>query len=378
MLKFIKKNIKNFIILIFVVAVAVWGYILYRHHKEQNPNNIPMVVVSAVQAVEPELKNVSVAYSYIGRVDAVNDAVIVPYISGYITDIKARGGQTVKKDDTLLIIKQDEYRAQVMSSLANVMSAQADAEYAQRQFLRMQKAGPKAVSATELDNAKTDFLTAKATLQQAQAAYYTALINLNYTVLKAPFDGVIGNISPSVGDFISPESGAIMRIVQYNPIRVVFSVTDREFSGNIKKLLPTENTVKLLLPDGKEYSETGKVKYTANEVDETTNSVAVYAEFANPDKELMPNAYVKVLWEHQYNDVVLLDKSLVVAKNDGNYAYTVSDGILELSKIDILADKDNSYVLGNTFKSGQMIVAENVDSRLVGQKVNVKKIMPEK
>jgi membrane fusion protein (multidrug efflux system) len=378
MLKFIKKNIKNFIILIFVVAVAVWGYILYRHHKEQNPNNIPMVVVSAVQAVEPELKNVSVAYSYIGRVDAVNDAVIVPYISGYITDIKARGGQTVKKDDTLLIIKQDEYRAQVMSSLANVMSAQADAEYAQRQFLRMQKAGPKAVSATELDNAKTDFLTAKATLQQAQAAYYTALINLNYTVLKAPFDGVIGNISPSVGDFISPESGAIMRIVQYNPIRVVFSVTDREFSGNIKNLLPTENTVKLLLPDGKEYSETGKVKYTANEVDETTNSVAVYAEFANPDKELMPNAYVKVLWEHQYNDVVLLDKSLVVAKNDGNYAYTVSDGILELSKIDILADKDNSYVLGNTFKSGQMIVAENVDSRLVGQKVNVKKIMPEK
>jgi membrane fusion protein (multidrug efflux system) len=378
MLKFIKKNIKNFIILIFVVAVAVWGYILYRHHKEQNPNNIPMVVVSAVQAVEPELKNVSVAYSYIGRVDAVNDAVIVPYISGYITDIKARGGQTVKKDDTLLIIKQDEYRAQVMSSLANVMSAQADAEYAQRQFLRMQKAGPKAVSATELDNAKTDFLTAKANLQQAQAAYYTALINLNYTVLKAPFDGVIGNISPSVGDFISPESGAIMRIVQYNPIRVVFSVTDREFSGNIKNLLPTENTVKLLLPDGKEYSETGKVKYTANEVDETTNSVAVYAEFANPDKELIPNAYVKVLWEHQYNDVVLLDKSLVVAKNDGNYAYTVSDGILELSKIDILADKDNSYVLGNTFKSGQMIVAENVDSRLVGQKVNVKKIMPEK
>lgn len=373
MLKFIKKNIKSFILLIFMAAVVYWGYTIYQHHKQLENRGVPMVVASAVQAAAPQGQDITVAKSYIGRVDAINEVDVVPYISGYISQIKVSGGQDVKKDDILLIIQQDEYQAKLMSSMAGIFSARADLENARSQYERMQKAGPKAVSQTEMDNAKASFLTAQAALKKAEADYFTAQVNYNYTILRAPFDGVLGNISPSIGDFIAPTSGAIMKIVQYSPIRVVFSLTDKEFLSNNRQDSPlSKEKVRLLLPNGSEYVETGKIKYTANEFDESTNSVAVYAEFANPQKQLVPNGYVKVMLEREYKDVVVLDKSLVILKNDGNYAYMVSNGILELNKVDVLADDKNGYVLANTFKDGQLLVMETVDARLLGQKVDVK------
>ena len=133
-----------------------------------------------------------------------------------------------------------------------------------------------------------------------------------------------------------------------------------------------------MLANGDIFDGSGAVKYTSNQIDEATNSLAVYAEFSNEKQKLMPNAYVKVLLDHPYKDVVLLDKNLLQMKTDGNYVYTVENGILNLNKVILLADYQNQYVLANTFSKGTMLVTEEVDGRLLGQKVDVKTLTAEK
>lgn len=379
MLKFFRENIKSFIVIIIILVVSVWGYIEIKHRRTSSDRALPQAVVTSVQAVAPKLQDIVVAHDYIGQVEAINSVDIVPYISGYIFQLSATGGQEVTQNTVLLTLRQDEYRAALMSTHADVLSARADLTKTRNQFERMQNAGPKAVSATEMDNARAAYLMAQAAVKQAEAAYFTAQINFGYTYLRAPFDGVLGNINASVGDFITPSSNTLMTLVQYNPIRVVFSITDKEYlDGRAKADLFADDKIKLVLPTGDLYAESGEVKYTSNVVDKTTNSIAVYAEFANPQHELVPNAYVKVLLERNYKDVVLLDKNRVQFKSDGNYVYTVDNQVLSLNKIDVLADYENSYVVVNTFKSNELIVTEEVDPRLLGQKVEIKPLSAEK
>lgn len=369
----LKRNIQNLIIVVLLLALVCGGWLEYRRYKRGSQPEAKTEQIAVVSGTEPQSTDVSVTHEYIGQVQAVNRTAVVPYISGYIAGITATGGQEVKKGDVLLIIRQDEYKAALMKAHAGVLSAQAELNNAQSQFRRLEKAGSQAVSQTELDSAQAAYLAAQAALKQAEAAYYTAQINYNYTYLTAPFDGVLGNISASAGDYITPADENLMTLVQYNPIRVVFSVTDREFLTAREKggEFYGGDVIRLRLPTGEIYDEGGQIKYTANVADKTTNSVAVYAEFSNVRRELLPDAYVKVLLQRRYKNVVLLGKEYVEFKPDGEYVYFAENGILTLKKVEILADYENQYVLSNTFGKG-FIVTEDADARLIGKKVEVK------
>ena len=188
-------------------------------------------------------------------------------------------------------------------------------------------------------------------------------------MLRAPFDGTIGNISTSLGDYISPQSGSIAKLVQYSPIRVVFSITDKEYLNEIiKDSLPK---IELILSNGKKYSHKGQLKYASNEVDISTNTVPIYAEFINPDHQLIPNAYVKVLLEKEYNKVIKIPKNLVIMKQDANYIFTIQNGIIVLHKINILADYEDDYIIANTFNKKEFIAIDEIEQDKIGQKVEI-------
>ncbi len=369
MLNFIKDNIKRLFLLIFILAIVYWGYGTYQRHKELNKNNVPMVVVSTINVVPPLVQDFLISKSYVGKVEAINDADIIPYISGYVTEIKAKGGQNLRKGDIILVIKQDEYIANLSSTFADMNSANADFQNAKKIYERMKKAGDKAFSQTEMDNAYTTLLKTEANFQKTQAQFFSSQINFEYTMLRAPFDGTIGNISTSLGDYISPQSGSIAKLVQYSPIRVVFSITDKEYLNEIiKDSLPK---IELILSNGKKYSHKGQLKYASNEVDISTNTVPIYAEFINPDHQLIPNAYVKVLLEKEYNKVIKIPKNLVIMKQDANYIYTIQNGIIVLHKINILADYEDDYIIANTFNKKEFIAIDEIEQDKIGQKVEI-------
>lgn len=370
-----KETLKNWLIVLLSVIILLGGFFLYKQEKHSDIMAAKQQAVNKIEVREFQAQNVLVSQNFIGRVAAVSSVEMMPYLSGYIEEIPADSGQKVKKGDVIIVLRQNEYKAALASAEAAIFSGVADLKNAESQYQRLINAGNKAVSQIELDNAKTAVLTAEAQLKQAKSAYETAKINLNYTLIRAPFDGVLGNINVSVGDFVSPSMNkSLVRIVQYNPARVVFSITDKEF---LQRENLFEDKVKVQLSNDDLYPFAGNIIYTENALEKSTNTLTIYAEVKNPDRKLLPNAYVKVYLEHIYKNVVVISKDIVLLKNDGNYVYAVKDGVLSLIPVKILAEKENDFIVQNTFEADEQLVAQNVEANLLGKKVQTENVSTE-
>lgn len=367
-------RVAGMILFIAVLNIGYWAY----HHIHSPISATYGGDTAEVAAFRPENRTITVVNRYIAQVEAINQIQIVPYISGYILEIKVQGGQAVKKDDVLAVLRQEEYVAALSEATAAVASAKADYDNALTTYQRMQKAGNRAVSAVELDNAKAAYLTAEANLEKSRAGQLSAQTDLDYTYLKAPFDGVLGNIGVSVGEYVSPQSSEIMELVQYNPIRVVFSITDKEYLNHFHSTADDNLKIGLKLANGEVYEHYGKIVYAANIVEKQTDSLAVYAEFSNPEKILMPNAYAEVLLERTYDDVFLLDKSRIVMKPEGDFVYVTDNNVVNLHKIIVLGDYNNQYVIKNDFGADMFLIDEDVEPTLLGQTVKIKDYKVEK
>lgn len=320
-------------------------------------------------------QNVDVTSQYIGYITPIKSVDIVPNISGYLQDIWVDGGQEVKQGDNLILIQQNEYKAQLDAAAAAVAQAQANYNNASVYYQRVKKASSKAVSKTEFDNVKAQFLSAQAALAQAKANRELAKVNYDYTILQAPIDGIVGNVDLTRGNHVSPASAPLLKIIQYNPIRVVFSITDKEYLREIKnnssQLFAGEN-IKLRLANDSLYPQNGEFKFTANEIDKTTNSIAVYADFANPEKVLVANAYVDVLLERNLKDVYLIRQNHVDMAADGNFVYTVRGGKLYKNTVDIAAIKGNDFVIAADFAPDEYLITDKVGRIPQGTQVKVK------
>ena len=370
-----KETLKNWLIVLLSAIILLGGFFLYKQEKQPKDTAAKQQAVNKIEVREFQAQNVLVSQNFIGRVAAVNSVEMMPYLGGYIEEIPADSGQKVKKGDVIIVLRQNEYKAALASAEAAIFSGVADLKNAESQYQRLINAGNKAVSQIELDNAKTAVLTAEAQLKQAKSAYETAKINLNYTLIRAPFDGVLGNINVSVGDFVSPSMNkSLVRIVQYNPARVVFSITDKEF---LQRENLFEDKVKVQLSNDNLYPFEGNIIYTENALEKSTNTLTIYAEVKNPDRKLLPNAYVKVYLEHIYKNVVVISKDIVLLKNDGNYVYAVKDGVLSLIPVKILAEKENDFIVQNTFEADEQLVAQNVEANLLGKKVQTENVSKE-
>ena len=366
-----QKQVIGRVMAIFVLVMLLnAGY--HAYHQMHSPFTATAESLPEVAAVKPTGREVTIDYGYIGQVEAINMTDIVPYISGYVEEIAAKGGAEVKKGDVLAVVKQDEYIAALEAASADLAAANADYFNAEKQYERMQKAGEKAVSKTEMDNAEAAYLSAKGALEKARAEQSVAQTNLDYTYLKAPFDGVLGNIDLSLGEYISPASRNLMQLVQYDPIRVVFSVSDKEYLKHLHAPQNSSLKIRLRLANGEMYAHEGEIDYAANAVDAATDSVAIYTEFANPDGKLLPNAYVEVFLERTFDDVILFPKEDTMMRPDGDYVYAITGGVFQERKVKVLSEYNNQYVLENDFSDDEYLPVEEIDARLLGQKVTVK------
>lgn len=360
-----KENIKWFLLAVLLVFLFLGTKYFYEQSgKMQQGENLPEVLVKPV--VE---EDVEVEKSYIGYVTPINNVVVRPYISGFVSNVLVQGGQNVKAGDELVVLEQDEYRALVDSAAADVARAEADLEYQQKYYDRVMKAGKKVFSQTEIDDAKTKYLAAKANVAQAKAMLAQNEVNLKYTQIKATIDGVVGNVSLTKGDYVSPQS-ELFSIVQTNPMRVVFSISDKDYLEENSRLQMFDNEeISLKLADGRIYEKKGIFEYADNTINRATNAIAVYAKFENPDRTLIDKAYVTVLLAKKYRGV-LLPKDLVVMEPNGNFVYVEQNGTAKKYKVDILGELNNKYILRNNFLPQMRLVVSKVIFGQDEQKIN--------
>jgi len=263
----------------------------------------------------------------------------------------------VKKGTPLITIDDAEYKAKLDAAKANVQQEQSALEYNKSYYERVQKSGKKAFSQTEIDNAKNNFQQSAALLQSATANEEFARINYEYTKINAPISGLIGNFNLSSGDYVAPQESSLMSIVQTDPVRVVFSLTDKEYLELTEDNEEFKNTtIKLKMANGVIYNYNGVFKYTDNQINKQTNTIAVYAYFKNDKNKLLPNEFVTVEVYRTFKDGVLIDKNILIMRDNGNFVIVYRNNIPVEIPVQIISETDNFYVLKNNFNKDDLLI----------------------
>ena len=369
-----KKLYARIVLILLILIVLGAAYAFYSRPARSAAPAPGKELVLNVVPIKPQ--DLTVTTSYVGYVTPVKSVDLVPEVSGYIEEVLVEGGQEVKAGEVLVMIDQREYKAALNAAIAAVTQAQADFNNARVYYDRIKKAGPKAISKTEVDNAKAQYLSALGALEEAKANQAKAQVMYDYTVLNSSIEGVVGNVSLTKGNYVAPGSEPLLSIIQYDPIRVVFSISDKEYLDELarqngKPLFSGEN-IRLRLANGNLYKPLGQFRFTDNAIDRATSSIAVYADFENPGRELVANAYVDVLLERNVKDGVLVRQNYVQLEPDGAYVYTVKNNQLMKTPVAILGEQDGNYLLANRFAKGEYLVVDKVGTVAKGTKVKIK------
>ena len=254
-------------------------------------------------------------------------------------------------------------------------AAEAEACRAKRYYDRMQNADERGITQLERDNAEAASESAAAAVLQAKANLVVAEYDLKKARVVAPISGQIGKSSAHVGDYVAPSKGALARIVQIDPMRVSFPMTDRAYIAwrEAQKAGTAEALrLRLTLADGSEYAEQGKWDFDDNAMSKETATIQMRLSFPNPDRLLIPNSYVTLLADLQnppkYPSV---PQSAIFDLPGGNLGVWVvkEDGTVESRPV-----KTRDAYLGwcpvlDGLKEGEKVVISGVSKLQAGAKV---------
>ncbi len=360
-----ERVVFGFIILILLIFIIFLIYRQFNDKKENTAllknNNIPAYAGTAVQE-----KNITVTQTFIGTVAPVHTVDVLPFISGFIDQVFVKGGQTVQTGEKLFVLQQQQYLAQKEAAAANVQSAEATLKNAEIYLNRIKKTKSEAVSQTELDNAQTSYLSAEAQLKAEKANLALAEVNYDYTVIKAPIEGIVGNIAITKGNYVTPSGQPLARIIQQTPMRVQFSMSNKEYlqTKTADKPLFEGWTIKIKTADGKIYPQTGTFQYIDNMVAGQTSGITVYVDFPNPNGVLMANAYVEVLLEKEIKSIVL-DKNQVHLAENGAYVNVIRNNKIERQNVELGWSVGQNYVIEKGLKGGDFVLKGTIPDSLL-------------
>ena len=259
-----------------------------------------MAATVAVRQVEERVYNLP--EKFVAHAEPVQEVDLLPQVDGYIKEIRFKEGDIVKAGDVLYVLDGERYQAIVNQRKADLAAAEAEMRRADRYFDRMQKADARGITQLELDNAEAASDGAEASVLQAKANLVVAEYDLKKTQVVAPISGQIGKTAAHVGDYVSPSKGALAHIIQTNPMRVSFPLTDRAYVGwrsaQLKGSAP-DYRLRLLLPDGSEYKQEGAWAFDDNTMSKETATIIMRLVFPNPNRMLIPNSYVTLLVDYK-------------------------------------------------------------------------------
>ena len=255
-----------------------------------------------VAVTNAEMRVYNLPERFVAHAEAVQEVDLLPQIDGYVKEIKFKEGDVVKAGQLLYVIDDERYQAVANQRKADLAAAEAEARRAERYYERMQKADERGITQLERDNAEAASEKAKAAVMQAKANLVVAEYDLKKTTVVAPIAGQIGKSSAHVGDYVSSSKGALAKIVQIDPIRVSFPLTDRAYIAwrqSQRKGADHAFRMRLILPDGSEYDQEGKWDFDDNQMSRETASIMMRLRFPNPERLLIPNSYVTLLTDYQ-------------------------------------------------------------------------------
>jgi membrane fusion protein (multidrug efflux system) len=363
-----KDNFSGTLRKIFCVALLLPASGLISGCKKNEP---AAAAPPEVQVIAVEQRDVPVFRDWVGSLEGEVNATISAQVSGYLLTRNYQEGSLVTNGQVLFQIDDRTYKAALDQAMAKVGKSEMDV----KRYTPL--AASQAISQQELDDAIQQNLA-------NEAAAEAARLNYQFCKIVSPIDGVAGLAQAQVGDLVGPGSGALTTVVQINPIRVYFSVSQQLLTKIQERMLAEGRKLRddggnyqgppleLTLASGNIYPLKGKVKFANNQVDVKTGTVTVIGEFENPQGLLAPGMFVNVRALLDMDKGALLVPQSAVLNMQGRYLIAVVGADNKVSIRPVMAGETigQQWVITGNVKPGDRVVAEGIQKIRAGMEVN--------
>jgi multidrug efflux system membrane fusion protein len=355
------------------VVAIVAGFVFLRHGKTTTVAGPPKVPVTVTEAAQ---RDVPIYYDALGTVQAFNTVAIRAQVTGQIVSINFRQGQDVHRGDVLAKIDPAPFKANFDQSVAKKGEDQAqliDAEKDLERFTTLVKKDFETQQNVDLQQAKVDQL--KATIDADQGAIEASQTQLDFATIVAPIDGVVGFRQIDLGNIIHPtDANPLTVLTQIKPSQVIFTLPQSDLGPVREALLHGSVSVLAFDQNDKEQLAEGRLLLIDNQIDQTTSTIRLKAEFPNNDERLWPGEFVRtrILITTQ-KDAVTLPSVAVQRGPDGTYVWVVKqDNTVEQRPITTQNVNEDMAIATNGLTAGERVVL-NGQSRLdVGTHVDIR------
>ncbi len=317
---------------------------------------------------------VAIGKTFIAKVEAINASDVTPQVSGYIDQVLFKDGSFVKEGDVLFIIDQARYKAAVTAAEAALDKAIASEKQIASDYNReLSLYKEKMLSQADLELAESNLANAKANVKAAQASLDLAKLDLEYTEVRSPISGYIGKALLTKGNYANASASKLARVIQMDPIRVVFSITDKERLSGMDQITTSSPDIQIELPNGERVNIPSAAVFADNEINAQTATMAVYAQAGNKDSKLIPGNYVNVTVSmDKFRPVILIPQTAVAQDASGQYVMTVTPDNTVLQKYITVGDMvEDKYVVVSGMEEGDRIVPVGHQKLQNGPQVNV-------
>ena len=347
------------------------------------PAQLSPQTTQPIPVVTPRAQSVSSYVEVTGNAASVNAVKLIARVEGYLDQIHYEDGQFVKKGDLLFTIQQDQYKDQLQQAQAQVLTAQASLTYAKTEFVRYSALVKKdAATQTEVDHWTFERASAEAALLNAQAQVALAKLNLSYTEVRAPFDGIVGKHLIDPGNVVGGggQQPALAEITQLDPIYVVANLSEQQVLQIRQNLGQHRLTfadlrkvpVDVALSDETGFPHHGTIEYVAPALDPATGTLLVRGILANPDRTLLPGFFVKMrlpMAKVDRNALLVPDRSLQEDQG-GRYLLIVNkDNVVEQRYVQLGQLDGSLRVITSGLKPDDRVVVVDLWRASPGTKV---------
>jgi membrane fusion protein, multidrug efflux system len=341
------------ILVILVVAAA--SSACSRRDASKNPPPPQKVVVAPVIQRDEAL-----FHEWIGTTQGDVTADIRPRVEGYLLRRVYTEGSLVKQGDVLFEIDPRQLEAQLRQAEANLEQAKASLDKAERDVTRDEPlAVQRAISQQELDNARSSRQGAAATVGALQAAVEQTRLNLSWTKVTSPIDGIAGIAPQQVGDLVSPQT-VLTTVSKVDPIRVLYQLSEQEYVEMLRDPEMRNAELQLVLADGGVFPRKGRVLLTGREVDVKTGTIAAIGLFPNPGNLLRPGQYAKVRAVVKVRRGALLVPQRAVNEMQGDFQVGVvgPGDTAQIRKVKPAERVGSMWIIEDGLKPGEQVIVE--------------------
>jgi len=337
-------------------------------------------LVPEVQVITVVPVNVPIFEEWIGTLDGFVNAQIHAQVTGYLLTQDYAEGSEVKKGDLLFKIDPRPFQATVDQALAKLAQDKAQAGKTELDLKRnTQLLKEHVVSQEVFDDATQANLVAKALVKADEAALETTELNLEFTKITSPIDGLAGMALAQIGDLVGQSSTVLTTVSTLNPIKVYFQISEQSYRDFWSHQVAgrgadTIAELQLIFADGSVYPEKGKFFFADRQVNPTTGTLQVVGLFPNPGFVLRPGQYGRVRVQTQTKENALLVPQRAVTELQGSYQVAVvgATNLVHLQSVKVGTQTGSNWIIASGLKSGDRVVVEGTQDAKEGAAVNPK------